>query len=190
MRTANLAREPFANTRPLVVVSIALSVAALVATTLNLVELGFARHAERELSARLVPLERQRAELLEQVSARDRELSTVPWKKLRTEAGSLDKALVTRSLVWTRLLSDLERVVPWDVRLVTITPSIDGAKRITLGLTGIATGRKAWLDLVARLFTDHNFSEPMPASEEAPGATNALGYRFQLRVRYWPEGRS
>ena len=189
MRAPNLARHPFDNVRPLVVAAVALSAVSLAATAVNLFEMGRARRAEKEFSARLAPLEARRATLIGQVDALNRELVGVPWSKLRSEAGALDKVLVTRRLLWTRLLSDLERTVPWDVRLVTIAPGVDNKGEITLGLTGIATGRQAWLDLLARLFADKSFSEPMPMSEEAPGATNALGYRFQLRVRYWPEER-
>ena len=49
--------------------------------------------------------------------------------------------------------------------------------------------REAWLKLLAVLFTDSKFSDPLPRSEEAPSATNGKGYQFDLTVRYWSGGR-
>jgi hypothetical protein len=93
-------------------------------------------------------------------------------------------------LVWSQLLADLERVVPWDIRLVQITPTVDKTGAIQVGLRGLATGREAWLRLLAVLFADSTFSDPLPRSEEAPSATNSRGYLFELSVRYWPGGRT
>ena len=97
--------------------------------------------------------------------------------------------MARRKLVWSQLLADLERVVPWDIRLVSITPSVAKDGSVQIGLDGVATGRDAWLKLLAVLFADPKFSDPLPRSEEAPSASNGQGYRFSLTVRYWPEGR-
>jgi hypothetical protein len=102
----------------------------------------------------------------------------------------MQEVAARRRVAWSRLLVDLERVLPWDVRLVSVAPTIDDKGVVQVSLTGVAAGRDGWLKLLGRCFADSNFSEPVPASEEAPSASNTVGYRFQLRVRYWPEGRS
>ena len=190
MRTPNLSREPFPNLRPLQVCIVLLSVLALVATAVSVLDLIAARRTEEGLTARLDPLTQRRRELSQEVVVLDRELAVVRWAKLATETGALNQVLATRRLVWTDLLANLERIMPWDVRLVTISPSIDPDGEVTLNLVGISTGRQGWLMLLGRLFADRYFSDPIPLTEQAPGATNALGYRFQVRARYWPEGKS
>jgi hypothetical protein len=87
------------------------------------------------------------------------------------------------------LLVDLERTLPWDIRLISISPQLDSQRRVDLKLTGIAVSRAAWLGLLETLFTDGKFSEPVPESEEAPGVGSPQGHRFALRAVYWPEGR-
>jgi len=190
MRTPNLARQPFANHRPLLVVGLALAALALIATAVSVLDLLAARRAERDFAARLAPLEQRRAELARAVGALDSELRGVAWGKLTAEASALDRVLIKRKLVWTELLGNLERVLPWDVRLITINPSVDQEGGLALGLVGVSTGREGWLSLIARLFVDRSFSDPVPLSEQAPGATNAIGYRFEVRAHYWPEDRS
>jgi len=190
MRTPNLSREPFPNLRPLQVSIALLVVLALAATAVSVIDLIAARRTEEGLTARLQPLEQQRRELSREVVALDRDLAAVKWGKLATETGALNQVLATRRLVWTELLANLERIMPWDVRLVTISPAIDQDGEVVLSLVGISTGRQGWLALLGRLFADHYFSDPIPLAEQAPGATNALGYRFQVRAHYWPEGKS
>jgi Tfp pilus assembly protein PilN len=135
-------------------------------------------------------LQEQRARLVGEVTAQDTDLARVPWRKLRLETTSLESVVVQRKLSWSALLADLERVIPWDVRLTSIAPQTSSGNGISVVIDGIATGREAWLKLLARLFADRHFSDPMPSSEAAPGSENNAGYSFQIRVRYWPEGRS
>ena len=189
MHRPNLAREPFANTRPVWVTGVALALLAALATTVSVVEYVGKHGQEQAAASRLVTLEARRAELATEVRAANEKLSRVSWKALAGEAASLGQVVAHRRLSWTLMLGDLERVLPWNVRLVSISPSVDADGQVKLVLAGVATGREAWLELLARLFTDSHFSEPVPLSEEAPGATNSQGHRFQVSVHYWPEGR-
>jgi Tfp pilus assembly protein PilN len=189
MRYPNLARDRFVNSRPLVMVAATLACVSLTLTAISAAHYVRAKRAERVLTARLAPLEKHREKVLREVETINGELEKASWSQLATETAGLQKVLKQRQLSWTRLLGDLERVVPWDVRLVSIGPAVGPKGDVRLNLIGVSTGREAWLTLLARLFSDSRFSEPMPRSEEAPSATNAAGYRFQVSVRYWPEGR-
>ncbi len=185
----NLASQPFANTRPVWVTAAALAVLAVLATTVSVVEYVGKHGQEQKAASRLTQLEARRAELALEVSSANAKLARVSWKALANETASLGQVVAHRSLSWTLMLGDLERVLPWNVRLVSISPVVDSEGQVRLALAGVATGREAWLDLLSRLLTDRSFSNPVPVSEEAPGATNSQGHRFQLTVRYWPEGR-
>ncbi len=189
MRRPNLAARPFENVRPVWVAGGALALAALVLTGVSLADFLSAHGRERAAIASLARLRARRADLVAKVEAANRQLAAVGWKKLQGETTSLEEVVARRKLVWSQLLADLERVVPWDIRLVSITPSVAKDGSLQIGLDGLATGRDAWLKLIAVLFADPKFSDPLPRSEEAPSARNGQGYRFSLTVRYWPEGR-
>ena len=190
IRRPNLAARPFENVRPVWVASGVLALAALILTAASLSDFFSARGRERTATAALARLRARRTELAAKVEATNRTLAAVAWKKLAGETSSLEEVVARRRLVWSQLLADLERVVPWDVRLVSINPSVAKDGSLQIGLQGLATSREAWLRLLAALLEDSRFSNPVPRSEEAPSARNALGYQFSLTVRYWPEGRS
>ena len=188
MTRPNLASSPFLDVRPVWLAGAVLAALAVALTIVNLTEFIAARGRERTAAELLGRTQSKRAELEARVEAENRELAAVPWKKLQLETASMQVVVGRHKLVWSQLLVDLERVVPWDVRVVDILPVVkDGA--IHVRLQGLATGRDAWLKLLAVLFTDPSFSDPLPSSEEAPSATNSKGYRFDLTVRYWPGGK-
>ncbi len=189
MRRPNLASNQFLDVRPVVVVAAVLTLAALGLTAVSLAEFFRARGREKEYAGALARMESRRSELVAKVEQTNRQMAAVGWKKLQAETAAMQEVVARRALVWSQLLADLERTIPWDVRLTSIVPTIDKDGSVVVGLTGIATGRPAWLKLLARFFTDPKFSKPIPNNEEAPSATNGLGYRFQLTVHYWPEGR-
>lgn len=189
MQRPNLAGGPFLDTRPVIAAAAALTLVAVVLTTVTLVDYLSARGEETEVAATLLTLEARRDTLAGEVVVLDRQLARAPWKRLKAEAASMQQLVVQRASLWSTLLADLERVLPWDTRLLSIDPQTGEDGVVTVSLTGIAANRAAWLKLLGRLFTDSHFSDPIPRSEEAPGEQNAVGFKFSLRVRYWQEGR-
>jgi hypothetical protein len=189
MARPNLARQPFLDRRPVVVVGAALTVIALALTAVTVSERAGVRGEEQALARTLRELQQQRGELAARAGVLDRELSRVSWQTLEAEAASLRQVVAQRKFAWTSLLADLEPVLPWDVRLIKIDPRVDEDGQVTIGLDGIAASREAWLRLLARLFSDLHFSDPMPEIEQAPGTKGGDSFTFKLTVKYWPEGR-
>ena len=189
MGRPNLARERFENGRPVWVLGGALAGLAAILSVITLVEVLGVRGVEHAQIKRVEQLQAQRLRLQQAVTASNRKLASVGWKKLQLEVDTLQDVVARRQLSWTRMLADLERVVPWDIRLVSINPGTGKTGTVSLQLQAIAVSRDAWLSLLARLFTDSQFSDPVPQSEDSPGASGQQGYTVDLTVRYWPEGR-
>jgi Tfp pilus assembly protein PilN len=189
MRRPNLARERFENERPIWVLSAAMAAGAVMLSVATLVEVLGVHGVEQAQIKRVDQLQAQRLKLQQEVGASNRQLASIGWKKLQTEVETLHGVVARRQVSWSRMLADLERVVPWDVRLVSISPVVGKDGRMSLQLQAIAVSREAWLSLLARLFTDSQFSDPVPQVEESPVASGEQGYVVGLLVRYWPEGR-
>lgn len=185
----NLAVNPFVDRRPVLVTGALLAAVAVALSAISIGEFVTAQGAERALAVRLKELGDRRAELVRAVESTNSGLQTVKWKDLEQETGSLAKIVAGRNLAWSRMLADLETVLPWDVRLVNVVPQVRDDGTCEVVLSGYASGRGAWLTLLGRLFTHERFADPVPVAEEAPGPSNALGHRFQIRVSYWMEGR-
>ena len=190
MKRPNLAASPFLDTRPVWVTGAALVVAALALSLVTLLDFVAVRGRERTAADTFRRVQEKRAEVAREVETRNRRLAAVSWKQLQLETTSVEGVVARRRLVWSTLLGDLERVVPWNVRLTGITPRVDRTGAIEVDLEGLATDREAWLKLLAVLFTAPTFSDPLPKFEEAPSAGNLKGYKFALTVHYHPEGRT
>jgi hypothetical protein len=188
MRRPNLALHPFLDARPIWLLGGTLIAVALVLTVVNVAEFWRERNAQHASALRLHELQERRAQLSARVESTNRQLARINWKKLEGETASLHAVVARRQVVWSQLLADLERVLPWDVRLINIAPSLGAKGVITVQLDGYATGRDAWLKTLAALFADRHFANPVPQQEEAPSDKNAFGYHFQLTTEYWPEG--
>jgi hypothetical protein len=85
---------------------------------------------------------------------------------------------------WLTLLGDVERVMPYQVRLTRIGPAIssDGIK---LSLEGVARTREAMLELFENLIADEAFADTLPKAEMTP-EEGEVGYSFTLIVDYHP----
>lgn len=189
MKRPNLSRQPFLDTRPVWLASGLVWLLALGFAAYSVADFVAVRKEQRQASGKLAQLSNRAQELESRLSQLNRQLAQVNWKKLRTEVDSVAQVAAQRQLRWSHLLSDLEAVVPWDVRLVSIAPTVGNDGRITVNLEGLATTREAWLRFLQKLLEDEHFSRPVPRQEEAPGAGSPLGYRFALTVTYHPEGR-
>lgn len=189
MRRPNLARERFENSRPVWVVGAVLAVVAVTLSLMSVSELLGARGVEQDQLEQVHRLRAERDRLAREVATTDRELAAVGWRKLQAEAEAFREVVARRQLSWSTMLGDLERTIPWDVRLVSVSPQVQKDGSLRLVLSCVAISREAWLRLLAALFADPSFSDPVPANEVAPASSRGQGYQVGLSVTYWPGGR-
>ncbi|HPC83205.1 MAG TPA: hypothetical protein P5234_07555 [Thermoanaerobaculaceae bacterium] len=189
MQRPNLARDRFENSRPVWTLGAALAVVAAALSVVSVSELLGARSVEQDQIEQVRALRARRDRLAREVAAADRELGAVGWRKLQAETAAFQEVVARRQLSWSQMLADLERVVPWNVRLVSVTPAAQKEGSLRLTLRGVAVSREAWLGLLAALFADPSFSDPVPASEDSPASSGGQGYQVSLSVTYWPGGR-
>lgn len=189
MRRPNLARDRFENSRPVWLLGGVLAVVAVCWSAITVGELLGARGVEQGQIERVERLRAQRDRLTREVDALDRELSAVGWKRLKTETAALQEVVAKRQLSWSRMLGDLERAIPWDVRLVGIQPTLKEDGTLRLSIRAAAASRESWLGLLTALFKDPSFSDPLPDNEQSPAESGGQGYLVSLSVTYWPEGR-
>lgn len=185
MITPNLATRPFLNTRPVWLVAAAAGLAAVILLAFDLrLVLVADRALDDEILRRDALLERHReleAEVRKDVVA----LEKVPWRSLTRRVGATNLILREHAFSWLAMLDDIERVMPYDVRLTKIAPSV-GAEEVTLSMALIAHNREAMLQLLDNLVADPRFSDPTPSSESTPEENTVAAYVMNLRVNYNP----
>jgi Tfp pilus assembly protein PilN len=181
----NLATRPFLNTRPVWLVTAVAGAATLILIALNLHLFLVANRALVDETATrdalLAKHQRLEAEVRRDVEA----LEKVPWRSLSRRVDATNLILHEHAFSWLGMLDDIERVMPYDLRLTRISPSV-GVDGAVLSLALIAHNRDAMLELLDNLVADPRFSEPTPSKESTPEDNSAAAYVMQLRVNYHP----
>jgi hypothetical protein len=180
----NLASEPFRRDRPVLLVSglFAVLLAGLLGVLVFLI-LG-ERDRARETREGV-------AKLASQVAAIDVEQAKLE-STLRQPANSevlersvLLNALVERkSISWTRIFSDLESVMPHNVRLVQVRlPQINSQNEVSLDMVVAAQEPAHVLELLKRLQASPLFG-PVTLHTSQPPTQNQPQYQYRLSVNY------
>jgi Tfp pilus assembly protein PilN len=184
MIAPNLASRPHLNTRPVWVVT---GIAALLALGFAAANLQVWLSSSRELQEQLVREKQLRAEyqrLTVDVNERVDRLNKVPWRSLSGKVAAVNSVIHEHEFSWLGMLDDIERVLPYEVRLTKIAPKVD-VESVNLSLTAIGRTRDALLEFLDNLIADPVFSEPTPQSEITP-EESGLGYVLTLTVTHHP----
>jgi Tfp pilus assembly protein PilN len=184
MRIAlNLSSEPFRRDRPMVAASVATGVflTGLLALLvfLAVVERDQATEARQEIAA-----------LRKGVAALNREQAQLAGLLQRPEnLAVLDRVLFINTLLyrkgisWTKVFSDVEGVLPHNVRLVSIRPQVDSRNEIFLTMVVGSQTQPPVIEMLKRLEDSPLFGSVEVHSWLPPGQSEPL-YRYQVSVNY------
>lgn len=179
----NLASEPFRKDRPVLVASAATAALMLAVLVLLVHVILIQREAAAESRRELAALEaRLRAAAAEQaqLEARLRE----PGNAEVLDRSVLFNSLILRkSISWTRLFSDLEKVMPGNVRLITVRPYLTGDHAVQLDMVVGAQAPEAVIELLRRLERSPTFGATALLSSSPPTQNEPL-YRYRVSVNY------
>ena len=184
MIVPNLASRPHLNTRPVWLVT---ATAAFIALVFAVVNTSVWLKSSRSLEEKIVEYDRLELEyqrLTTEVGDQAENLNRVPWKSLAARVNAVNAVILEHEFSWIGLLDDIERVLPYDVRLTKITPKVN-VDTVNLSLTAIGRTRDALLDFFDTLIEDPSFSDPTPLSEITP-EESGLGYVFTMTVVHHP----
>ena len=112
-------------------------------------------------------------------------LQRVPWRSLESRVNATNAILREQSFSWLQMLDDIERVMPYEVRLTKITPSVT-ADAVTVSFEVVAKNRDAMLQFIDNLVEDASFRQPTLSSERTPEDSDTGDYLLTMRVRYIP----
>ncbi len=184
MIVPNLASQPFLNTRPVWLVTGVAGLVAAIFVGLNINLYLTSRHDFATQYQRREELQASYSELEETVQELVVGLDRVPWQRLEQRVERFNIILREHSFSWLMLLGDIERVMPYEVRLTSIKPAIS-KETVSLTLLSVSRSREAMLQFMDNMVNDASFSEPVPKSELTPEGSGA-GYTLTLTVTYHP----
>lgn len=179
----NLAREPFRRDRPMLVGS-ALVAILLAGTLALLISMSLAeRRKSADTQVALARVNAQLASVRAQQTKLDA-LMRLPGNEVVLDRSIFLNALIKRkSISWTKIFSDLQTVLPENVKVLTIRPTVDAQDQLFLDMTVAADAPKPVIAFIAKLEGSDVFGSTAVSGVVPPSQTDAF-YRYRLTVTY------
>jgi type IV pilus assembly protein PilN len=108
-------------------------------------------------------------------------------RNTRDESKFLNELIERKSFSWTRVLENLERVMPPRVHLVSISPKLDEDNQLALNMTVAGDSRERAIELTRHMEESKRFSETRIISEHYAQATSGDNEQFEIAAVYLPE---
>ncbi|HXI12552.1 MAG TPA: hypothetical protein VNM92_07895 [Thermoanaerobaculia bacterium] len=182
----NLAAKPYRNYRPVWIAVALLSVVTLALTLYN-VDAAYRYFVNtKETRARIASIDQETATEVKRNQELESQLKRVNVVQLGFQTTYINARIAERAFSWSQLLDQLERVLPNDVRLVQLNPTVDkqGATHVQLSLESKTPA--GLIKTIQKLQGTPYFSRPFPLSQSTRdgGLTS-----FLIQMDYNPEPR-
>jgi hypothetical protein len=178
----NLASQPFRHDRALLAASIGVS-SLLVITFGVLVTLAMAD--DRQMADTRAEIARLTG-VLRTVAADQAQQDTILRQPQNAEVLErsvfLNDLLLRKGISWTRIFADLEKVLPHNVRIIQIHPTVDAQNRVTLDMQVGAESPVPVIKLIETM-AEAPFGKPDLKLLQPPTQAEPL-YRYRLSVEY------
>jgi type IV pilus assembly protein PilN len=95
----------------------------------------------------------------------------------------LNALLYRKGISWTRIFADLEKTVPWNVKVLAIRPSVNSQNQVLLDMTVGADSPEPVIQLYRALEESPLFGSVVEHSSLPPTQSDPL-YRYRITVIY------
>jgi len=99
----------------------------------------------------------------------------------------LNELIERKAFSWTRVLENLERVMPARVHLVSISPGLDEENQLSLKMTVAGDSRERAIELAKRMEDSKRFSQTNIISERSTQSTTGDTEQLDILAVYIPE---
>jgi len=179
----NLASEPFRKDRAMLAASLGAGV-LLVATLAALVTLANADNAQ------LADLRKEVTQLHTQIAADGKQQADFEAVIRKPENAQvlelsvfLNTLLSRKGISWTRILADLEKTMPANVKMLNIQPYVTGRNQVVLSLQVGSEGPEPVIQFYKKLESSDLFGGVTQNIYQPPSQAEPL-YRYRFTVNY------
>ena len=180
----NLASDPFRRDRPILAASAAVGLVLLITLILQIGAIFSARNQAAETRTMLDKLDKQLSTVKTEQARLDGTLSKPENAEVLDRSQFLNSLIERKSISWTRIFSDLEKVVPYQVRLVAVRlPQVDSQNQVLLDMVVGAESPGPVLELLKHLETSPQFGPTSVINSLPPSQTDKL-WKYRVSVSY------
>jgi type IV pilus assembly protein PilN len=180
----NLASEPFRRDRPLFIASVAACLILVI--TLGL-EINTIARQRRQAAVTRTAIARLNAPLRcigAEQSKLDGTLRRPENAEVLERSVFLNELIERKSISWTRIFADLEKVLPYNLRLISVRlPEVNSQNQVFLDMVVSAKDVAPVLDFLRRLEASPQFGPTSFVNSLPPSQTDPF-YRYHVTVSY------
>lgn len=180
----NLASEPFRRDRALLVASAALGIVLVALLGWQISAIVHERHQAAAIRVTIDRLSTQ----LRSIGSEQAKLNATLRRPENAEV--LERSLFLNTLIerkaisWSKIFADLEKVLPYNVRLVSVRlPEVDSENAVLLDMLVGAKEVQPVLELLRKLEASPQFGPPEVPNSMPPSQTDPF-FRYHVSVRY------
>jgi type IV pilus assembly protein PilN len=136
----------------------------------------------------------QIAELRAQIAQRDQKrreaeefLSRAENRTTRDQSQFINQLIERKSFSWTRVLEDLEKVMPTHVHLVSIHPELDDDNQLAIKMVVAGDSRERAIELARRMEDSRRFTRTYIGHESSRVSTTGDNVQLNIDAIYVPE---
>jgi len=179
----NLASQPFRRDRPMIAASIAV---ILVLTALLGVLVVFIQQDNEQLAGLRQDIGRLNRQIhtvsaeqtkLESVMRQPQNASVLEWSVL------INTLIYHKAISWSRLFADLEKILPYDVKVVSIHPQVDVENHVRLDMQLGSDKPGSVRQALKALEESPSFGTVKPGQNNPPTQAEPL-WRYRFTVNY------
>jgi len=179
----NLATQPFRRDRPVLIVSSLLGV-ALVALLGLQIYLYYGQRDHLAAARRNVDQLQRKVRVLAADQAKLDAVLHQPGNAEVLERGVfLNELLYRKGISWTRILEDLAKVVPYNVRIMSIRPTVNSRNQVLLDMQVGAESPEQVIMLLKALEESPLFGQVYDHSSSPPSQSDPI-WKFRVSVYY------
>ena len=130
-------------------------------------------------------LETELAQTQQRTATTRADLAKIDQEELNRRIAYVNTQIAERAFSWNSLLNDLERVLPQDVRITQLNPTVTTTGIVTLNLTLEAKSQDGIIRLLDSMLADASFARAFPTSEQLDESGVR---RFIVQAEYRGEG--
>ncbi len=114
----------------------------------------------------------------------EQQLQQPQSRDVMARAYFLNSLILQKSVSWTQIFMDLEKLVPDRVQVVSITPAVLDNNLIRLDMNVSGESLEKILEFMRRIETSEKFGTPIPRTETPPQGRAETGTLVTLEVMY------
>jgi type IV pilus assembly protein PilN len=179
----NLATQPYRKDRPILVASGAVALLMLGSLVL-LISLAVADHGRSAVTRGVITkLDQQASRVAKDQSRLDAELRQPENAEVLERSLFLNALLYRKGISWTKVFSDLEKVLPPNVRLINVRPQVVSENQVYLEMTLGSDSLPPVIETLTRFESSDLFGATTLYSTVPPSQSEPL-YRCRVSVNY------